>query len=268
VSLEHARPDLFRGPDVPVGVFVVELFSPNLWTILTLGGLDFAVLDLEHSRFTTNEVSVLAASAQETSIPLIVRTPQLDPAAIGRLLDLGAAGVMVSRIETAADAENLVQWAKFAPRGSRNAAFAVAHDRYRSHGWAETAAWANERTMCIAMIETAEGARNAEEICAVPDLDAVWLGPADLTQSLGRIGDLESPEYREAEESVLAAAAAHGLRVGIWARTDEEMERQLRRGYGAIAVGTDTGVVIGALQSHVARLREVTHTVANGARGG
>lgn len=263
MGLEHSKPNLFAAPDPPVGIFVLELYSPNLWRMLTLGGLDFAVVDLEHSRFTTNEVSTLAATAQGTSIPLLVRVPRLDPAAIGRALDLGAAGVMVSRIETAEDAEQLVRATKFAPRGMRNAAFGVAHDGYQSHNWEETAAWANERTICIPLVETAEGVRNIERICAVPGLDAIWLGPADLTQSLGRLGDLESPEYVAAETSVLAAAAAVNLRVGIWARSDEEVARQLRRGYGAIAVGTDSGILIDALQGHVERLRKVVDAVVD-----
>lgn len=261
MALQHSRPDLFRGEDTPVGVFVLELFSPNLWRMLTLGRLDFGIVDLEHSRFTATDVATLAAAAQETCVPLLVRVPVLDPAAIGRVLDLGAAGVMVSRIETESDAQTLVRSVKFAPEGMRNAAFGVAYDHYQSDDWGATAAWANERTICIPLIETAEAVRNIEAICAVPGLDAIWLGPADLTQSLGALGQLSSREYVQAEERVLAAASEHGLRVGIWARTSDEVQRQLERGYGAVAVGTDSGIMIRALQSHVDRVREIARAV-------
>jgi 2-keto-3-deoxy-L-rhamnonate aldolase RhmA len=260
MGLEHTRPRLFRSEDPPIGLFVLELFSPNLWSMLTLGGLDFAVVDLEHSRFTTEEVAAFGAGANGSSIPLLVRIPRLDREAIGRVLDLGAAGVIVSRIETREEAEQLVRWTKFAPMGMRNAAFGVAYDSFQTDSWAETAAWANERTICIPLIETAAGADNIEEICAVADLDAIWVGPADMSQSLGRIGDLTSPEYTAVEESILEAAAAHDIPVGVWARTQAEIERQLARGYRAIAIGTDSAVLISALRESVARIKETAAT--------
>jgi 2-keto-3-deoxy-L-rhamnonate aldolase RhmA len=267
VALEHSRPDLFRSPDVPVGLFVLELFSPNLWHLFDAGGLDFAVVDLEHSRLTTQEISILAASAHGRSIPLLVRLPQLDRAEVSKMLDLGVTGLIVSRIETAEEAERLVSWMKFPPRGTRGAAFGVAYDGFGGRDWQSTAEWANERTLCVPLIETVEGVRNAHEICAVPDLDAVWVGPADLSQSLGRVGDVTSPEYMAAEDDVLAAAAEHGIPVGVWVRDDEELRRQLGRGFGAVAVGTDTGLLLAALRDRVARVRELASAVRSPAGG-
>lgn len=253
--------ELFRGKYPPLGLFVWEFAMAGTWPVLATTGLDFGVIDMEHSAFSYRDVGTMLSGARSTSLPALVRVPELNRNTIGRVLDLGADGVILPHVTSEREAAELVSYTKFAPQGLRNVAFGCPHDGYGSTrlSLSDFAAVANANTVCVPMIEDMEGVAAAEEICQTPGVDAVWLGFADLSHALGAIGDYESDAFADAEAQVLRACADAGIPTGVVAGTSELAVRQLRRGYGAVALGTDLTVLQNGLTDlvrHVASARD------------
>ena len=252
---------LFQGGRPPLGLFVWEFAMAGTWPVLATTGVDFGVIDMEHSAFSYRDVGTMLTGARSTSLPALVRVPELNKNAIGRVLDLGADGVIVPHITSEREAADLVSFAKFGPLGLRNVAFGCPHDGYGSTrlSLTEFAAVANANTLCVPMIEDVDGVEAAEAICQTPGVDAIWLGFADLSHALGSIGDYESDAFASAEKRVLRACSDAGIPVGVVAGTVEHAREQIDRGYGAIALGTDLTVLQGRLTDMVNQVAGPTH---------
>ena len=159
-----------------------------------------------------------------------VRLPATDYASIMRPLEAGAGGVMVSMVRSAAEAEQAVRWAKFWPRGERGMNGGNRDGRFGLTPLAEYAAKANAETFVGIQIETAGAIAAVAEIAAVPDVDLLFVGPADLSQVLGVPGDFENPRCLDAIERIARACAEAGKPWGIVPRGREYAERM--RGWG------------------------------------
>ena len=142
-----------RGGEVALGQMVLELFTPGIGPMLAACNLDFVIYDMEHGRCDIAGVAELLASCRGTGITPMARVPDLENAPLSRILDLGAQGVMVPRVETRAQMERVVAELKYPPQGKRGVALGLAHDLYQSRGPAYFPR-ANEETAVIAIIET------------------------------------------------------------------------------------------------------------------
>ena len=162
------------------GLFVQVLDQAPVVLMAQAAGFDFLFFDGEHGDIDRSRLSSVMLLGNSLGIPSIVRAPQLARADVSRMLDLGASGVMVPMVETAAQARQLVQWAKYPPVGARSYS-GGAHTGYGPSGHhAQNMSRANVSTLAIAQIETVEGVRNVRDILAVPGLDAAIVGPCDL----------------------------------------------------------------------------------------
>ena len=143
-----------RNGEVVLGQMVMEFFTPGIGPMLANAGLDFVIYDMEHGRCDVALVAEMIASCRGTGIAPLVRVPDQNVAPLSRVLDLGAAGVMVPRVETRAQAERIVAELKYAPQGRRGVAMGMPHDMYRvgGPGYLQEA---NENTVVIIMVETA-----------------------------------------------------------------------------------------------------------------
>ncbi|MEZ5863154.1 MAG: aldolase/citrate lyase family protein [Geminicoccaceae bacterium] len=129
-------------------------------------------------------------------------------------LDAGADSIVIPMVGSADQARSVVAKMKYTPVGKRGLALALANDRYRMQPVAEALAAANARTRFVALIETAEGVENVEEIAAVDGVDVLWVGASDLTASMGIPGQFDHPDYKKALAKVLKAGQKHGLGLG------------------------------------------------------
>jgi len=249
--------DLFRRGLTPIGLFLWEFVGPGSLSALASTGLDFVVIDMEHAGFSWRDLSGLLSGARATTLSALVRVPELARSSIGRALDLGADGVIAPRVSSREDAARLVRYARFTPEGERNVAFGAPHDGYGAASLPlnELAMAANAHTCCVALVETREGVENIDEIARTPGLDAIWLGFADLSQSLGAVGQYANPAFLAAEERVLSACREAGMPIGVLAGGVAAAARQCSRGYEAIALGTDVGVLQAALSGMIRQLR-------------
>jgi 2-dehydro-3-deoxyglucarate aldolase/4-hydroxy-2-oxoheptanedioate aldolase len=248
------------GGGVSIGAFMFEFDTTGIGRIAAQAGAEFAVFDMEHTGWSVETIRMLiATTAGSTAIPM-VRIPATEYHFIARTLDMGAMGIMVPMVESAAQARTIVASAKYPPVGRRGAAFGVAHDDYSGGDIVEKIHSANSHTLLIAQIETAAGVRNASEIAAVDGIDVLWIGHFDLSNSLGIPGQFDHPQFREAVDQVLAACRQHGKTPGFMAGDIATGKMLLDQGFRMLAYGGDLWLYqaalregVSALQSHAGR---------------
>jgi 2-keto-3-deoxy-L-rhamnonate aldolase RhmA len=159
------------------------------------------------------------------------------------VLDAGALGIMVPFMETAEQAAALVSWCRYRPQGTRGLAFGLAHDDYGVGPVQAKMAAANAAVLTIGLIESARGVANAGAILGVDGLDLGWLGHYDLSDSLGIVEAFADPRYQAAERTLLETAAAAGKPMGWLAPDGAAAAAAIARGYRAIGIGTDVGLL-------------------------
>jgi 4-hydroxy-2-oxoheptanedioate aldolase len=174
-------------------------------------GYDYAWLDAEHGSFSLSDLRQLIRAADAVGIDSIVRVPDHNPSFIQRVLDLGATGIVVPHIRTAADARAIVEAATYSPSGERGACPAVRSVGYLTQDWRGDSATADREVLIIGLIEDVEGVENVEEIAATPRLDGLVYGPFDLGMARGLAGDVTHPQLRIDHDRVVDACKANGI---------------------------------------------------------
>jgi len=228
---------------------LVSLPSAEVAEILVEAGFDWLFVDMEHGGFDTAGVQrVLQAVAGRK--PCLVRVPRNEPNAIARALDTGADGLIFPHINTAEEARDCVAAAFYPPQGTRSIGLA----RAQGYGTrvAESLSTANRATVRIAQAEHILAARNIAGILAVPGIDAVFIGPFDLSGSLGKPGQTSDPEVVEAIRTIREAAASAGIPAGIFAPNAEAGRAAASAGFTLIAVATDA-LLLGEAARRLAR---------------
>lgn len=206
---------------------------------LTAPEFDFVLLDTEHAPNDTETIANLARAVEAApgeAVPL-ARALDNDVGAIKRLLDLGLRGVMVPMVETADEAREAVQAAKYPPDGNRGVAGTRASNYGRDLG--DYYDRANEETVLLVQIETERGLSNVEAIAAVDGVDALFVGPADLSANLGCFRAFDDERFTEAVDRILAAGDAHDTPVGTLGSTPDGTERFAAMGFDFLIAGVD-----------------------------
>jgi len=229
--------------DVLLGQMVLELFTPGIGPMLAACGLEFVIFDMEHGRCDIGLLAEMIASCRGCGIVPLARVPDAEFAPLSRVLDLGARGVMVPRVETREQAEEIVHQLKYAPLGKRGVALGVAHDSYRAGG-AEYFAKANEETLVILLLETEKAFENLESIVSVPGVDVAWVGHYDLTASMGIPAQFDHPRLLGAMDALVAACRRHGVAPGFLPATPEAAAHWIDKGFRMISLGSDIGVFL------------------------
>jgi len=236
------RQRLQRG-EVLLGQMVLELFTPGIGPMLDACGLDFVIFDMEHGRCDLALLSEMIASCRGSNIFPMARVPDVNFAPLSRVLDIGARGVMVPRIETRQQAEEIVSQLKYAPQGKRGVALGVAHDLYRA-GTADFFAEANEEIAVILLLETERAFENLEEIVSVPGVDVAWMGHYDLTVSMGIPAQFDHPRFLAAMDALVASCQKFDVAPGFLPPTPESAVHWIDKGFRAISLGSDIGVFL------------------------
>ena len=236
------RQRLQRG-EVLLGQMVLELFTPGIGPMLDACGLDFVIFDMEHGRCDLALLSEMIVSCRGSNIFPMARVPDVNFAPLSRALDIGARGVMVPRVETRQQAEDIVNQLKYALQGKRGVALGVAHDLYRA-GTADFFAKANEETAIILLLETERAFENLDEIVSVPGVDVAWMGHYDLTVSMGIPAQFDHPRFLAAMDALVAACQKYGVAPGFLPPTPESAVHWIDKGFRAISLGSDIGVFL------------------------
>ena len=243
-----------RKGEVALGQMVLELFTPGIGPMLAACGLDFVIYDMEHGRCGIETLASMIASCRGSGIAPMARVPDLESAPLSRILDLGAVGVMVPRIETRAQTERIVAELKYPPRGKRGVALGLAHDLYKPGG-APYLSQADEDTAVIVIVETVRAFENLEEIVSVPGLDVAWMGHYDLTASMGIPAQFDHPRFLDAMDRLLQVCARHNVAPGFLPGTAADAAHWIQKGFRAISLGSDVGVYLDAIRRFQGALR-------------
>jgi 2-keto-3-deoxy-L-rhamnonate aldolase RhmA len=233
--------------ELVLGQLVLEFFTPGLGPMLDACGLDFVIFDMEHGRCDIGMMEQMIASCRGSRIVPMARVPDANFAPLGRILDIGARGVMVPRVETRQQAEEIVRALKYAPQGKRGVALGIAHDLYRAAG-AEFFAQANEEITVIVQLETVKAFENLEEIVAVPGIDVAWIGHYDLTVSMGIPAQFDHPRLLQAMDDLVSACRRHGVAPGFLPPTPESAAHWISNGFRMISLGSDIGVFLDGMR--------------------
>ena len=235
----HFRERLHRG-DQLIGT-LITLGSPPVAEILSHLEYDWLFIDLEHSAMGPSEAQAVLQAIGNRK-PTLLRVESRDETGILKALDLGATGIIVPRVNSRADAERAVAFAKYPPAGRRS----VGLGRAANYGncFAEYIKRANDETTVVIQIEHIDALANIEDIASVEGIDALFVGPYDLSGSMGKLGAVESPEVMEAVASILEVGQRRKLAVGIFAGTGVLARQYLQQGFSLVAVATD-GMLLG-----------------------
>ena len=222
--------------DLLIGT-VVTLSNPSVVEVLINAGFDWFFVDLEHSPMDVKDAQAIQQAVGERAA-CILRLPLNDEIWIKKSLDTGVAGIMLPQVNNLEDARRAVRLSKYPPQGSRSIGAARAND-YGSSNLQTYAARANLDTIVVAQVETIEAVRNLEGILSVEGLDAVLVGPYDLSASMGLIGQVEHADVQANIAQVQRACQAHSLPIGIYTSNPAAAITYIAQGFSLIAFSAD-----------------------------
>jgi 2-keto-3-deoxy-L-rhamnonate aldolase RhmA len=230
---------LKRGESV-TGTMISEVGSPGVIWIMANAGFDFVFIDMEHGTFEISQVAEMLKVARLAGIVPLVRIPDLAYHFAARVLDAGAMGIMLPRVETREQVEQFVSYMKYPPVGVRGATAGRGHTDYQGAGPQELVQHMNANTMVILQIERKISIDNIDDLLSVPGVDAAVIGPFDLTISLGE-DSTSSPKVEEAIQKVVDSARRHNVASGIHIPDQEVVLKWHQRGMTMLACNTDLG---------------------------
>jgi 2-dehydro-3-deoxyglucarate aldolase/4-hydroxy-2-oxoheptanedioate aldolase len=234
----------------------VSLCSPISAEIMSRAGFDWLLIDMEHGHGDYQTLlGQLQAIEGSPAIP-VVRVQWNDPAVIKRVLDLGAYGVMIPWIASRAEAEAAVRAAKYPPQGIRGIAGshrAGGYGRHAGEYWKR----ANDEILVVIQIETASAVADIDAIVRVPGVDVVFVGPADLSTSLGHMGNAAHPEVVAAMEKVETAAKAQGIALGNITRNWDQARELYKKGYQFLTLTSETSLLVQGAADVLGKFKEV-----------
>ncbi len=229
---------LLAGHKPFIGTFV-QSGSPEFLEAAGYAGFSFAAVDLEHAYYGTETLVDLIRAGEAAGLSMLARVPALDAVWIKKSLDMGASGIIIPNIDTAEQAAEAVRLCRFTPDGVRGACPGVRANRYGAGGPGYYAD-ANKNTAVIPLVESPAGVRNFSEIVRTPGISAVFLGPVDLSVSMGLCGDLSAPAVVEALCDMIRQAKDAGVPVGALGMDSAFIRRLFDEGLDFLAFGIDT----------------------------
>jgi len=227
--------------------------SPVTAEALGFAGYDFVVLDMEHGPNDVPRILGLLQAVAGTPAAAVVRLQGNDMVTVKQLLDCGAQSLMFPYIQNADEARRAVAATRYPPQGVRGVAGMSRASRYGAVSNYLNGAAAE---LCVVLqIETAEAVANLDEIAKVPGVDCIFVGPSDLSASLGHLGNTDHPDIQNALASAATACAREGIPSGILASSAARAADYLGYGYSWAAIGSDLGLMMGAARNDLKMLR-------------
>lgn len=242
------------GGRVPIGPFL-KIPSIEVVEIMKVAGFDFVVFDSEHSMLSVSDLNVLIAIARSLDLPPLVRVPDHNYGDMQRILDAGASGILWPHVSNAAEGRQLVAHAWHPPTGSRGSGGGM-----RAGGWGisrdpdvDYRRDGRDCVMRIPMIEEIDAVDDAENILSVEGIDGAFIGPGDLSMTMGL--KPTDPEVMDAVERTFQVAKSKNVPVGTLARGGADARRLIEHGYDFLMVGNDTGLLGRSAQALVDEIR-------------
>lgn len=241
-----------RAGEPTLGTFVGTA-SATAAEVCAAAGLDWLLLDLEHGAGGEEQVRDVVPAAGSYGVPTVVRVESAERIRMGRVLDLGAAGVMLPRMDTVEQVTEAIRHLRYPPAGDRGVA---TYNRACRFGLDPAALdRANDEVLVVVQIESRAAVEAADEIAAVDGVDVLFIGPRDLSHDLGVPGDVNAPVFVEAAATVIAAAKRHGKAAGLLVNDGAGAAARLAEGFAFVAIGSDSTLLAVAIRSALQQAR-------------
>ena len=241
-----------RSGTATLGTFIGGA-SPVAAEVCAAAGVDWVLLDLEHGAGGEEQVRDVVPAAGSYGVPTVVRVESAARIRMGRVLDAGAAGIMLPRMNTVDEVAEAVLHLRYPPAGDRGVA---TYNRACRFGLDPGALdRANAEVLGVVQIESATAVGNAEAIAALDGVDVLFVGPRDLSHDLGVPGDLTAPAFTEALERVLAAGRKHGKACGLLVNDGAAAAQRLEQGWSFVGIGSDSTLLAAAVTAEFGRAR-------------
>jgi len=245
-----------REGKIMLGPMVSEIRSPGIAVLFAQAGFDFFLIDMEHSCFTTETMSDMILAARAAGISPIVRAAtRTSSEHLSKPLDSGAEGLLIPQIQTREDVEKIVRWCRYFPIGERGMALSRQHTFFVASNPVETMSQLNEEILIALQIEHRDAIERLPEILSVPGIDVAFVGPADLSTSLGKPGQSEDPKVIDAIHRVVKVSKTHGITPGIHTDSLKAAKYWIREGMQMIGFYTDIKLILEICKNSVKELR-------------
>ncbi|MCH2572026.1 MAG: aldolase/citrate lyase family protein [Planctomycetes bacterium] len=220
-----------RNGKLMIGGMLTEYARPSLAKLYKQAGFDFLYVEYEHGFFNLTTLADTVTSARDNDLPVIAKTPQLERAAVAKLLECGVVGIQLPRTETRSDIETLRDYIKFPPSGTRAIAPGYGSSGYtQPDNWPQWMSEQDEDTTLVVHIETRRAYENAEEIVSTPGVDMVYVGPGDFSIEMGYPGDYDHPVVCGAMEEILKLCNKYRVPFGTTPSNLESAGQWIDRG--------------------------------------
>jgi 2,4-dihydroxyhept-2-ene-1,7-dioic acid aldolase len=226
-----------------------KINAPNMAEMFGYAGFDFIIVDNEHSNFSYAEIENVIRAADGVNLHSIIRIPSASEEHILHALDSGASGVQIPSLSTAEQAKEAMPYTKYYPQGKRGMNTA---QRAANFGFMEKNAFfkaSNENTLVVVHVENKEMVDQIEALCQIPEIDVLFIGTGDLSQSIGKPMQVNDPEVVALVEKVFAAAAKHKKYVGIFAGNIAAAEKYIGMGAQFIGYSNDVTMITDSMKA-------------------
>jgi 4-hydroxy-2-oxoheptanedioate aldolase len=247
----------------PVFGTLLPIPSPEVVEILGLAGYEFLMLDMEHGPITVDVLGGLVRACRAVGVVPMARVPEDHPKTILRALDVGCVGVMVPQVETPQQAQAAVAATRYAPAGTRSLAGATAAASWGKTPLSDHIAASNAAAMSVLQIETRRGLEAVEAIARTPGVDVLFIGPSDLSQSLGHPGAPNHPDVQAAIRRIIGAGRAAGVAVGMLTLTPDDVRTYSALGT-TVFLDSLPRLLLRSCQAQVQGMREAAVRAATG----
>jgi 2-keto-3-deoxy-L-rhamnonate aldolase RhmA len=256
-ALSNPVKEKLRAGGVALGLGVRLSRSPDIARIAKASGHDFLFIDVQHSLFNLETIGFMAQTALAIGVAPVARVRGVHDQDVPVLLDNGVTGIVFPDVNTADEARHAVAVTRFAPLGRRSVTGGYPHYDFRATPVPVSAPALNEATLVVCMIETLEGVRNIDAIAAVPGIDVIHIGMNDLLTNMGKPGQYDDPELREAVDRIFRACQANGKYPGCGGNRNVQAQAEIiRRGARFLTTQTDIGFLMAAASQWTAGLGE------------
>ncbi|HTP32298.1 MAG TPA: aldolase/citrate lyase family protein [Candidatus Acidoferrales bacterium] len=229
--------------------------APEIVRCFATAGFDYVFIDQEHGSFNLETVHDMIIASKTCGITPIVRVGELQYTLCARLLDQGAQGVILPRVEEPKALEDALSWFRFPPMGKRGFGINPTMIEYESRTMPEIIAHQNRETLAVVQMETVRAVEAADELLSLPGLDVIMVGPADLSVSLGVPGQFDHPKMIETVERIIAACDRHGVVPGIQTRGIAMARTWAERGMRFVGVAAEHVFLLEKCKEALATLR-------------
>lgn len=246
-----------RRNEAVLGTMVTVFDSPEIAKLLKVCGFDFFVIDCEHGHFDYSAVGNICALAREAGIPAVVRIPEVRREIVLKYMEMGATGLLLPNTDTVEQAQALVEYSKYYPLGNRGVSLLRAHTGFEKIDVAtDYMKRCNDENILMIQVESPKSVENLDKILNVEGIDAAFVGPNDLSQSMGIMGQTDNPRFIEAVDHVIATAKAKGKYSGIHMMAVPALQPWVDKGMTLNLWANDVVMMMNAAKEGLAKLKK------------